>query len=74
MVRFFLIFSIFIFKICHAENTVPTFAERLAEWKSRANAHEDNVAYLLSQPPLQKSNFDIQSQVKFSNKHTAMIS
>ena len=59
MVRFFLIFSIFIFKICHAENTVPTFAERLAEWKSRANTHEDNVAYLLSQPPLQKSNFDI---------------
>jgi opacity protein-like surface antigen len=45
------------FQLCHSQESRLSFADRLSEWKKRANAHEDEVALLLSQPPLPRLNF-----------------
>ena len=55
-----IVFSLFYcFHPCYSQESGLSFADRLSNWKERANAHEGEVALLLSQPPLPRSNFDL---------------
>ena len=60
-----IVFSLFYcFHPCYSQESGLSFADRLSNWKERANAHENEVALLLSQPPLPRSNFDLPESPK----------
>lgn len=63
MSKFFLpsiSFYIFFFYFpCYSQTVDLSFADRLSDWKERASAHENEVALLLAQPKLPRSNFEL---------------
>ena len=59
MLRVFFLVYFFISNLCLGLDGARSFKERFADFKARAVSHENDVAYLLSQPPPPRSNFDL---------------
>ena len=60
-ISFFICFICF---PCYSQIVDLSFADRLSDWKERANAHENQVALLLAQPQVPRSNFELPEATK----------